>query len=181
MTNINDESKIEEIINIVDKKYEQNITLIGIIIGFDVILGLEIVSSGELHNNENLIWGTILILLSIVSGIYTILINEIKSMTAHKEYYLQKCASIDIRQNELEKSLLKNTMLSLIVIFTILSFFSAFLTYLLKEISPLVVLIITLIVIFLPLYLMRRKVLNVVEQFNRSFKNINNDESIKEK
>jgi len=139
-----------------NKNLQYNIILIGVILGFDVLLGLEIISSSSTNSmfNESSI-GILFVLISMIIGFYSIIHYQSVSMNMYQEYIFCRSLSEEIGEDSILKIIDRNKRLTCLSIYTVFTFLLAFFSFLLKDYGYLF-LIISIILILIVLYYTRK-------------------------
>ncbi|MDY0224041.1 MAG: hypothetical protein RBR05_01410 [Candidatus Methanomethylophilaceae archaeon] len=155
--------EMNELQGFCNKNLQYNIILIGVILGFDVLLGLEIISSSSTNSmlNESSM-GILFVLISIIIGFYSIIRYQSVSMNMYQEYLFCKSFSEEIYENSILKIVDRNKRLTCLSIYTVFTFLLAFLSFLLKDygyLSLIISIIFILIVLYYTIKNLNKKIL----------------------
>jgi len=169
--------EMNELQEICNKNTQNSIITIGVILGFDVVLGLEILSEINTYAtftvNFNLNLGMACVVSSMIFGIITIVYYQINISSTYYKYYTCREFTEEIHEKELIKTINLNGYSGILSIFIIVLFFVAFLSLLLKNESIILVLISIFSIIFIVIFYTMFEMKKNMNLYNKYKKELN--------
>jgi len=159
-------SNIQEFCN---RNSQYNITLIGVILGFDVVLGMGIISN-SLTNSTSYLQSTGLgyALFSMVIGICSIIYYQTVSMNISQEYISCKFFSKEIGEDLIQKIIIRDKGLAYMSIYTVFLFFLAFFSFVFKDYQLIYIIISAILLILIYIYVDKNFTKNIFSTVDKT-------------